>query len=856
MVVGRLGLPSVEAPIAELLGSEVTTTGDSTAVGQRRVKGFTLALPVHGGSGDADPYATGMRMRRQLRAMIQNAPYRLAGIFCRFWFDPERDGWMVIGTGTLSDQDAGGITLGEFLFTIDNAYRVAGINTHREGYRVDLTDMRLATSPIDYFGQVLATTGFASLTAIALLPLPTGAYDPTVLDGPVGATVTRTGLGGPMLVVVNQSLLVQPIIGAQLTPSGAVVSWERPETSFGLGDVIAYDRRGFLGPFGTGYDLFPNLITNPSFTAGTTTGWAVTGTLLNAGAILSVVAIAGPGGSLIVNACQVATTATTNEGMTTPVTCAASTQYTVSVYIRGLAGGEQVQLIVNDAGTGSTINNAVASATLTTNWTRLAVTGTTGSNSATFNVVVRTTTATVRTFFVDQTQCSANATAITYCDGDQGGGLWAGTPSQSVTIAEPQLQYGWEEVPGADYPYSWLPHGYPPTTGILDVPVLTNGLCRVRYDAAVATPGFRVDTWTGSAWTEQGKVLIQRIGDQTTYDTVLLSASVLEYTTDRCVVEAVMQSATDTYSRERVLITLQRGWLGPRFEAYLPPEAAGTYADGAIWWCPATADTNDSAITVSPAGTGHNVATAGSGSALFSTTVLGAFGAGENWLALLRQPTGYQVNIAVLQSALGATVTSGAALAYAANQNAVEVLSSTATGYVSAHIGFAAQQADQIMEAEAMTLGSGTAATADGTSSSGTAATSVRTTDANAHVSRANWPNSDIGTYRIFARVRVSAGTGSVYAKILPSTVGPTVTTTSTVYTWLDLGELTTAAVTLEVHAWISVGSAGPTIYVDRIEAVITQDRSTGTGWYAGSKDLGQQALYDGRVELRRLLRG
>lgn len=247
LYVGRLGLPTVESPLGELLGSEVTTTGDSTAVGQRRVKGFTMNFPIHGDmSGDVDPYANGQRMRRQLRSLIQNDVYRLAGVYCSFAFDNERNGWMVIGTCVLVDAE-GGSTLAEYQLTIDNAYRVAGINTHRDGFRVEIVDRRLATTPVDFESDyVNAATSFAGITPLSLPALPVGASDPAVLDASCNV-ITRQGRDGPISLVVSKA---PAWYGLSTTPigNGDVISWERAEADFNKGDVVIYDRRGNLGP--------------------------------------------------------------------------------------------------------------------------------------------------------------------------------------------------------------------------------------------------------------------------------------------------------------------------------------------------------------------------------------------------------------------------------------------------------------------------------------------------------------------------------------------------------------------------------------------------------------------------------
>jgi hypothetical protein len=187
-------------------------------------------------------------------------------------------------------------------------------------------------------------------------------------------------------------------------------------------------------------------------------------------------------------------------------------------------------------------------------------------------------------------------------------------------------------------------------------------------------------------------------------------------------------------------------------------------------------------------------------------------------------------------------------MAYGVNSDTYQILSQSAAGYVQAQVYFSATQADQILEAESMTLGSGTTAAADGgATASGTGSNSTsttRTTDANAHVTKATWPNGFQATYRVFARVRTTASTLHVYAKT-GATTGAPVTSTSASYVWLDLGEITANNTTLEIHLW---ATAAATCWLDRVEAVLVQDRVRGSFIYSGSRDSAQAALNDSRM--------
>jgi hypothetical protein len=394
----------------------------------------------------------------------------------------------------------------------------------------------------------------------------------------------------------------------------------------------------------------------------------------------------------------------------------------------------------------------------------------------------------------------------------------------------------WEEVYGPDHPLTSD-----------DVPVLENGLCRVRYDSS-NPPGFVVDLYDGTEWTEQGKLIVERLGDSDAYLDTLVSAAVMEWSPDRAVIRAVMRVADDANSREDLYLTLQRGWMGPRLEVYPAPQSDGTDAGAKLQWSVADADTDDSALMLIASDASSSKQTAGSGSSSFTAADLSTFG-GENWLALLRGGSdAFTVVMSVLQADAQARVEAETE-AYGATRNGISV-SASETGYASVKMGFHAQEDDQIMEAEDMTLGSGTSTGSDASASGGSRTTTTRTSDAT-HVSKATWPGSAKGKYRVFARVKTSAATASVYAK---NTTGKgklngadrTATTTSSTYVWLDLGVITADGSTLEIHAW---ASATATVSVDRIEAIKLEDRTATTPLYDGARDLGQEHLTDSRSQ-------
>lgn len=409
------------------------------------------------------------------------------------------------------------------------------------------------------------------------------------------------------------------------------------------------------------------------------------------------------------------------------------------------------------------------------------------------------------------------------------------------TKGEDPQAHGWEEIYGADYQYS----GTTP-------PVLDNGLVRVVYDATHAD-GFIIYVWNGTEYLEQGKMLFQ---DNTNFFagfvTEFLSATVKEYTPERAVLQVNVRSGGVGFSapggRARIFITLQRGWSGPRIEYYPAAGPTEGVVKPIMYWSQPVIGENTSAIkqdTTAPAGVAVIDATAGSGSTSFATAALGAATfTGQNVIAILRQGGTFQQMLAFVQSGVTAKVLSNSE-AFGTAVNTIELTTPAATGYMSVRLAFTAQMAEQMLEAESMTLATGTTSTVDAAASNGKAATATRIADA-LHVSRATWPNNDTGTYRVFARVKTSASKINIYAKTALTT-GATLQSASTTYVWVDLGDVAVEEGTLEIHAW---ATAAATISVDRIEAFLSEDHEVEShGTYSGYRDVGRAALYDSRTQ-------
>ena len=870
--IGRLVLGGPATPFSEQVGDPVGQQGGAVVAAPRTAAYAQAQVVTFNGSGTT--LAQAQTLRRQLRSLLANTPVKLgAFLYLIYSDDEELNGWYAPDQTSLAPIDkASWLANGLWQTGASNWFKLGSRRTHREARQVSMKDLRTGLWARDALGWVYSTD-FSALPMLALSVLAPGATSAS--DSVSGAGVFVASLaagrdGGRCGVVVGESDL-------------AVLAYERPEADLLLGDVIVYDRMGHLGPF-----TFGTITASQSWSSGATvaqalatfrgggTGWSAVQGANNVGVSGTAVTLAATAvGSLLVAIVE------TDNGAVPSMP--AGWQQAVASTAEGKSGTGGIWIFYYPDNPGAI--------------TSVAPTWTGGANGCV--IVGEFTASTVTAATLDQTGTSSNAASVTSGQVSSSGGVaengelvivatnlggfgptftagasmtdldsrashgvgaeWgtpAPTPGSAYDTAagliNPQSAYGWEEFYGPDWPYNWLASGQPN-----DMPVIDNGLVRVRYDESVGWPGVRLDVWNGSGYVEQGKVTFV-FGNESIVPSYA-SAGLVEWTPERAVVRLQLHMGGVDYSLFTVYITVQRGWTGAKFDCYTGVDSGTSYPQ--IFYSPAVVDADVSVVKLDsqtqppPAGVGKVAATAGSGSSMLpALAVLGAatFASSENELAMLRCSSKggspavvpYQVNVAVLQAAVAAKTVGTDTTGYGTARNAVEVVSTADVSFVSAKITFPATQAQQVLEAESMTLGTGTAITADASASNGEAATATRTTDAAYHVTQASWPNGYVATYRVLARVKVSAGTASVYAN--DGNLGATVTTTSTTYTWLDLGDITSNGGGLSIHAWISSGTG--TVYVDRIEAYLMDDSESVNAVYAGARNQGQAALTDSRM--------
>jgi hypothetical protein len=246
--LGPLRFPTLLNDVAESVGEQLEAVGAAVLAAERRARPFKLELPVYAEASEADPQAFGERLRRQVRALMENGPAKLEGLYLAFDLDPELNGWLLVGSGELAYTD-GGISFADFKLTLDDCYRVATQRTHRTARRVAAIDRRLSTSPRDVTGR-LFSTAFGSYAPGSGVPAPALALPPGVTEIRRGTTVepnlrTRDTLDGTLTFVPD-------------AVDQEVIHFEIDEDDLGRGGVRVFDRQGVIAPtFTAAGDLDP-----------------------------------------------------------------------------------------------------------------------------------------------------------------------------------------------------------------------------------------------------------------------------------------------------------------------------------------------------------------------------------------------------------------------------------------------------------------------------------------------------------------------------------------------------------------------------------------------------------------------
>lgn len=172
-----------------------------------------------------------------------------------------------------------------------------------------------------------------------------------------------------------------------------------------------------------------NLISNPSVEENTT-GWTAVG-----GSIARSSSYQRFG----VYSLAVTPASGVNDGAYYAITLNTATQYTLSVYVRGVAT-IPYRLRAYDV----TAATDLAAQTFTGNgrWQRVELIFTTGANTSIRLYVEKNNSASTAAFYVDGAQCEAKGYATTFCDGDQEGCSWKGARHASASERSSQTHAG------------------------------------------------------------------------------------------------------------------------------------------------------------------------------------------------------------------------------------------------------------------------------------------------------------------------------------------------------------------------------------------------------------------------------
>lgn len=262
--LGPLRFVTALSDVAETLGDQLEQVGPSVIPGDRRPRPFNLEIPVRAASSEADPYAKGMQLRRQVRQLMENTAWRMQGLPFSWDIDPDLDCWLLIGGGDLTEiQD--GLTFGEFKLSLADCYIAGRPGTHRQGRRLDRGDRRTGTVPRDTWGMIYSTDYQSTNISAASLVVPGDFTLPS--SRPVNSGGPRTAYGSRLAArwwtdqdgavvsfEANRTLVPGSTPDLDLPDFGSVRLWDNPAgrpgttTSNGDLDPTLYGWTQVLGP--------------------------------------------------------------------------------------------------------------------------------------------------------------------------------------------------------------------------------------------------------------------------------------------------------------------------------------------------------------------------------------------------------------------------------------------------------------------------------------------------------------------------------------------------------------------------------------------------------------------------------
>lgn len=155
VTLGPISLPTLKGDVSEMVGDQLETVGAGVVPSERRPRTLPLTFPVHADRTAASRWDAGMRMRRQVRALMENPAARLQGLYLNWSVDPEMNCWLLVGGGDLKFA-TGGVTFADFELALTDCYRVANQRTHRPARRVVRLERKLGLVARDYLGTLFS----------------------------------------------------------------------------------------------------------------------------------------------------------------------------------------------------------------------------------------------------------------------------------------------------------------------------------------------------------------------------------------------------------------------------------------------------------------------------------------------------------------------------------------------------------------------------------------------------------------------------------------------------------------------------------------------------------------------------
>ena len=194
----RIGRLLVGPPLQwqEMTGDPLTNVGGAVIADTRTPLSYQVQVGTYAADGEPDTPADRLRIRRQLRSLLNNTPLKMqAFLYVDYSDDPEQNGWYAIGQQQWADI-TGTVGLATGFWTMQGSWMVIGRpNLNREAREIWMKDLRTGLPWRDTLKQVYSTD-FAALSGQAVTILPAGAYE---MQDAVSGLIPRPGAIGRRL---------------------------------------------------------------------------------------------------------------------------------------------------------------------------------------------------------------------------------------------------------------------------------------------------------------------------------------------------------------------------------------------------------------------------------------------------------------------------------------------------------------------------------------------------------------------------------------------------------------------------------------------------------------------------------